>query len=85
MRCSPRKPVYLFWEEEEEALQLFFLFGGTGWPDRMGTNNRLFDVSGHHRRGMWTPTCRGMCKFTVRADSAGESQDSACSPKRFFR
>ena len=32
---------------------------------------------------MWTPVCFGMTKGTVRADSAGEAQDSAWTQKRF--
>ena len=39
-----------------------FLVGRTERPDRTGTNNTSFDVDGQHRRWVWTPICRGMCK-----------------------
>ena len=40
--------------------------GPTERPDRTGTNSRLFDVDGHHRRWMWTPIFLQkipMCRF----------------------
>ena len=55
----------------------FFLFGRTERPDRLETNSRLFDVDEHHRR-LWGYQLVVACvKYTVRADSAGEAQDSA--------
>ena len=51
-RC-PRKQY--IWEEEEEVLHPYYLFGRTERPDRTGTKSGLLDVEGHHRRWIWKP------------------------------
>ena len=44
-------------------LRAFFFLGRTERADRTATHSFSFDVDGRHRRRMWTPMCRGMCKI----------------------